>query len=102
MIDAYLEALPHGRAPSILASRTVFVADDREEAMRLAEIGLVRQRARYERAIQVPAGARSDRPLSRLRFPDADGLRLGSSAIGGRGRQVRSGNLQPRRHGDAL
>ena len=40
MIDAYLEALPKGREPRILASRTVFVADDRKEAMRLAEIGL--------------------------------------------------------------
>jgi hypothetical protein len=47
MIDAYLGALPQGRAPRILASRTVFVADDRNEAMRLAEIGLARQRARY-------------------------------------------------------
>ena len=47
MIDAYLEALPQGRAPRILASRTVFVADDRDEALRLAEIGLVRQRALY-------------------------------------------------------
>jgi alkanesulfonate monooxygenase SsuD/methylene tetrahydromethanopterin reductase-like flavin-dependent oxidoreductase (luciferase family) len=37
MIDAYLGALPQGRAPRILASRTVFVADDRNEAMRLAE-----------------------------------------------------------------
>jgi len=47
MIDAYLEALPPGRAPRILASRTVFVADDRKEASRLAEIGLAQQRARY-------------------------------------------------------
>ena len=47
MIDAYLEALPKGRAPRILASRTVFVADDRKEAMRLAEIGLARQRHGY-------------------------------------------------------
>jgi alkanesulfonate monooxygenase SsuD/methylene tetrahydromethanopterin reductase-like flavin-dependent oxidoreductase (luciferase family) len=47
MIDAYLEALPPGRAPRILASRTVFVADDRSEALRLAEIGLARQRARF-------------------------------------------------------
>ncbi|MGH7099185.1 MAG: putative FMN-dependent luciferase-like monooxygenase [Stellaceae bacterium] len=47
MIDAYLEALPQGRAPRILASRTVFVADDRKEALRLAESGLARQRARY-------------------------------------------------------
>jgi len=47
MIDAYLKALPQGRAPRILASRTVFVVDDRKEAVRLAEIGLARQRARY-------------------------------------------------------
>jgi len=47
MIDAYLEALPQGRAPRILASRTVFVADDREEALQFAEIGLARQRKRY-------------------------------------------------------
>jgi alkanesulfonate monooxygenase SsuD/methylene tetrahydromethanopterin reductase-like flavin-dependent oxidoreductase (luciferase family) len=47
MIDAYLEALPQDRAPRILASRTVFVADDRNEALRLAEIGLARQRTRF-------------------------------------------------------
>jgi putative FMN-dependent luciferase-like monooxygenase len=47
MIDAYLEALPRDCAPRILASRTVFVADDRQEALRLAEIGLARQRVRY-------------------------------------------------------
>jgi len=47
MIDAYLEALPPGRAPRILASRTVFAADDRDEALRLAELGLARQRARF-------------------------------------------------------
>jgi len=46
MIDAYLEALPRGRAPRILASRTVFVADDRKEAMRFAETGLARLRHR--------------------------------------------------------
>ncbi|HEX3881496.1 MAG TPA: putative FMN-dependent luciferase-like monooxygenase [Stellaceae bacterium] len=47
MIDAYLAALPRGRAPRILASRTVFVVDDRAEAVRLAETGLGRQRARF-------------------------------------------------------
>src|SRR5262249_23396742 len=47
MVDAYLEALPVGRAPRILTSRTVFVADDRKEALALAEIGLARQRQRY-------------------------------------------------------
>jgi putative FMN-dependent luciferase-like monooxygenase len=46
MIDAYLEALPNGRTPRILASRTVFVADDHDEAMRLAEKGLMRMRHR--------------------------------------------------------
>jgi alkanesulfonate monooxygenase SsuD/methylene tetrahydromethanopterin reductase-like flavin-dependent oxidoreductase (luciferase family) len=49
MIDAYMEALPEGREPRILASRTVFVADDGEEARRLAEIGLGRHRARLAR-----------------------------------------------------
>jgi putative FMN-dependent luciferase-like monooxygenase len=47
MVDAYLAALPPGRAPRILASRTVFVADDRNEALQLAENGLARQRARF-------------------------------------------------------
>jgi len=49
MIDAYLAALPKGRAPRILASRSVFVADDDREAMRLADIGLNRHRARLTR-----------------------------------------------------
>ena len=49
MIDAYLEALPEGREPRILASRTVFVADDGNEALRLAETGLGRHRARLAR-----------------------------------------------------
>ena len=35
-----------GREPRILASRTVFAADDRKEAMRLAEIGLAKMRHR--------------------------------------------------------
>jgi putative FMN-dependent luciferase-like monooxygenase len=46
MIDAYLAALPEGREPRILASRTVFVVDDRQDAMRFAEIGLTRFRTR--------------------------------------------------------
>jgi len=46
MLDAYFEALPKGREPRILASRTVFVADDHKEAMRLAELGLSRLRHR--------------------------------------------------------
>ncbi|WDZ81003.1 putative FMN-dependent luciferase-like monooxygenase (plasmid) [Ensifer adhaerens] len=42
IIDAYLHALPAGRAPRILGSRSLFVADSRAEALRLAEIGLNR------------------------------------------------------------
>ena len=42
MLDAYFEALPRGRAPRILASRTVFVVDDHRDAYRFAETGLPR------------------------------------------------------------
>lgn len=42
IIDTYLAALPTGVAPRITASRTVFVADDRAEALRFAEVGLRR------------------------------------------------------------
>ena len=42
IIDAYLAALQPGREPRIMASRTLFVADDRKEALRLADIGLRR------------------------------------------------------------
>jgi len=42
IIDAYLKALPAGRAPRIVGSRSVFVADSRKEALRYAEIGLPR------------------------------------------------------------
>jgi alkanesulfonate monooxygenase SsuD/methylene tetrahydromethanopterin reductase-like flavin-dependent oxidoreductase (luciferase family) len=49
MIDAYLAALPAGREPRILASRTVFVADDHADARRFADVGLGRQRARLAR-----------------------------------------------------
>jgi putative FMN-dependent luciferase-like monooxygenase len=47
IIDAYLAALPAGRTPRILGSRTLFVADDRNEALRLAEAGLRRVALRH-------------------------------------------------------
>lgn len=50
MLDAYCAALPTGVAPRILASRSVFVADDRDEALRLAEAGLSRTRPRLAAA----------------------------------------------------
>lgn len=40
ILDAYYAALPREIAPRIVASRTLFVADDRDEARRYAEIGL--------------------------------------------------------------
>lgn len=47
IIDAYLAALPKGRVPRILGSRSLFVADDRKEALHLAEIGLQRSVDRF-------------------------------------------------------
>ena len=52
-----------------------------------AAVRRLRQRARHERALQVPARARTDGTLDGVRFPDADGLRLRPSALGGRGRE---------------
>ena len=60
MIDAYLAALPAKRQPRILASRSVFVADDRKEALRLAEVGLARLGARLAGTDRVVAGATVD------------------------------------------
>ena len=60
IIDAYLEALPPGREPRIMASRTVFVADDRTEALRLADIGLRRALPHSSRAA-TPCRARRSR-----------------------------------------
>ena len=57
MIDAYLEALPKGRQPRILASRTVFIADDAKEAMRLAEIGATRMRHRLAATGNLSSGS---------------------------------------------
>jgi putative FMN-dependent luciferase-like monooxygenase len=42
MIDAYLAALPPGRLPRIMGSRSVFVADDRAQALHFAQFGLRR------------------------------------------------------------
>jgi putative FMN-dependent luciferase-like monooxygenase len=50
IIDAYLAALPPGCAPRILGSRSVFVADSRKEALRLAEIGMRRFAERLAKA----------------------------------------------------
>jgi putative FMN-dependent luciferase-like monooxygenase len=56
MLDAYFAALPAGVAPRVLASRSVFVADDRDDARHLAELGLGRMRPRLA-AMGHPAAA---------------------------------------------
>ena len=40
IIDAYLDALPAGKEPRIVASRTLFVSDNRDSALGYAETGL--------------------------------------------------------------
>lgn len=60
IIDAYLERLPAGLAPRIMGSRSVFVADDRREALRLAEQGLRRSVARVADPSRPGADARLD------------------------------------------
>lgn len=47
IVEAYLKALPSGRSPRILASRSLFVADSRAEALKYAEIGLQRVAHRF-------------------------------------------------------
>jgi putative FMN-dependent luciferase-like monooxygenase len=56
MIDAYLEALPAGVAPRILASRSVFVVDQRADGLRFAEAGLRRYQAQLVARGQAPGG----------------------------------------------
>lgn len=52
IVDRYLDALPAGVAPRVTASRTVFVADDRADALRFAEVGLRRAAEGFRRAGQ--------------------------------------------------
>jgi putative FMN-dependent luciferase-like monooxygenase len=71
IIDAYLAALPPGRTPRIVGSRSVFVAETREEALRLADLGLRRAVSRFvERGHRLPedviASLRADRTLARV------------------------------------
>jgi putative FMN-dependent luciferase-like monooxygenase len=56
IIDAYLAALPPGRAPRIMGSRTCFVAETRAAALRLAEPGLRRSVAHFSATGAPPRG----------------------------------------------
>ncbi|HAT7491379.1 TPA: LLM class flavin-dependent oxidoreductase, partial [Enterobacter asburiae] len=56
IVDAYLEALPAGIAPRILASRTAFVADSDDYALRVATPGLTKQAQQHRAAGHVVKG----------------------------------------------
>ena len=56
IIDAYLAALPRGCEPRIMASRSIFVDDDRERALRLAGIGLRRALPNFLAGGHLPPG----------------------------------------------
>ena len=61
IIDAYLAALPPGQPPRIVGSRSVFVAETRAEAMRLADVGLRRAVSRFlERGHRPPGDTLPD------------------------------------------
>jgi len=85
MVDAYLAALPAGVAPRILVSRSVFVADRREDALRFADLGLHRHHAPPSRAL----GRR--RPCANS-APDAGGA---GTAPGRASRHGRGGDRLP-------
>lgn len=56
IVEAYHANLPTGAAPRILASRSVFVADNRAEARALAEIGLRKVAQHFQSVGHVFAG----------------------------------------------
>jgi putative FMN-dependent luciferase-like monooxygenase len=66
IVDAYLDALPPGVAPRVTASRTVFVADDRADALRFAEVGLRRAAEGFRRAGQTIPGVTLDELIAAL------------------------------------
>jgi alkanesulfonate monooxygenase SsuD/methylene tetrahydromethanopterin reductase-like flavin-dependent oxidoreductase (luciferase family) len=61
IIDAYVSALPPGRAPRIVGSRSVFVAETRADALRLADLGLRRAVKRFiDRGHRLPGDTLAD------------------------------------------
>ena len=62
----------------------------------------LRHRRGHQQALQIPDQAGPDRPVHRLRYADADGLRQRPSDERGRGRPRGRGGRHARRHGSAL
>ncbi len=85
IVDAYLAALPPGRAPRIVGSRSVFVAERREEARRLAELGLRRAVGALRRRSGTPPpgrhARRDDRGLRRARGRARGGDRVAARRL---------------------
>ena len=67
-----------------------------------AAVRRVRDGGGDERAVPLPARARADGALDRVRHADADGVRLGPSALARRGRARGSRRRLARRHGDPV
>src|SRR5581483_3102267 len=92
-----------GRAARRVPVHTRAVSDDvPREAVDDPAIRRLRLRGGDERPLPLPARARSDGALDRVRPADAAGPRLGRPARGGRGRPDGSGDRLGRRHGAAL
>ena len=72
------------------------------QALGDAAVRRLRHRRGDERALPLPARPRPDGSLDRLRHADADGLRQGLYALGGRGRPRGSRDRLARGHGDAV
>ena len=66
IVDAYLDGLSGSVAPRITASRTLFVADDRRDAVRFAEVGLRRAAEGFRRAGQSIPGDTLDELIASL------------------------------------
>ena len=60
IIDAYLAALPADSQPRIMASRSLYVADSREDARRHAEVGLRRSLDRFRKSGHIVRGESLD------------------------------------------
>lgn len=92
VIDRYLDALPAGVTPRVTASRTVFVADDRADAVRFAEVGLRRAAEGFRRAGQHIPGDTLDELIAatdtHLGTPDEVAATLASDATLARADEV--------------
>ncbi|MET3381722.1 putative FMN-dependent luciferase-like monooxygenase [Variovorax paradoxus] len=78
IVDAYLAALPPGSTPRIVGSRSVFVAETRKEALRLADIGLRRSAARFAASGQIGLADRAGPDASLEQLIAAYDVHVGS------------------------